>query len=168
MGAFGDISRRKALRYQQTVQFRTIQVYPKDQPVLLRQPKRALWQRGWASDDSPKAQAIGRQAFDRAVAAGAEPAVIIEGARVWIAAADAPRFLPGLPQWLAAQGWSKPPPTKRKGRRHRGDGLPRSNGRKVDLTRLALKMGGYQEDEDGKLHHPDGDEGCSFDWRASQ
>ena len=31
----------------------------------------------------------------------------------------------------------------------------------------SVLLGGYVEDADGKLHHPDGDVGCSFDWRAS-
>jgi hypothetical protein len=133
---------------------------------------RELWQRGWASDDTAKVQAIARNAF-RSACALAEPKDILDGARTWIAAADAPRFLPPLPQWLDAKGWEKPPPMKKPHRRGavhrgRGDHLPRSNGRKVDLTRLALKMGGYVEDENGKLYHPDGDYGSSFDWRAGQ
>jgi hypothetical protein len=134
---------------------------------------RALWERGWASDDTPKAQAIARQAFAKACREGADPGEIIDGARVWIAAfeaGDGVRYLPPLPQWLAIRGWEKAPAAKpKRGRNPSGrprDHLPRSNGNKVDGTRLAFQMAGYVEDENG-WHHPDGDEGSSFDWRAS-
>ena len=129
---------------------------------------RELWDRGHAGDDTPKAIAVAFTAFAKACTM-AEPGEIIAGARVHVEACDAARYLTALPQWLAAGGWEKLPPAKRKrvsGATAR-DHLPRRNGRKVDLTRLALKMGGYVEDADGHLHHPDGDEGCSFDWRAS-
>jgi hypothetical protein len=86
------------------------------------------------SDSTPKALAIARQAFAKACT-DVDPGEILKGAKVWITAADAPRFLPVLPQWLAAKGWEKPPPTKAKtkipprgkfGRRRHADGLPRS------------------------------------------
>jgi hypothetical protein len=70
---------------------------------------RDVWQRGWSVDDTPKAIAIARQAFECACAEGADPADILAGARVHVAAADAPRYLPALPTWLAAKAWTKPP-----------------------------------------------------------
>jgi hypothetical protein len=90
---------------------------------------RALWRRGWPGDDTPKAIAIVRSAF-RSACALAEPAEIIEAAKTWIAAADAPRFLQPLPQWLAARGWETPPPQRARSsppRRHQRGG--RRNGR---------------------------------------
>jgi hypothetical protein len=75
---------------------------------------RELWQRGHVRDDTPKAVAIARNAFAKACTF-ATPAKIIDAARAHVAAADAPRFLPALPQWLAAKGWQQPPPTKRHG-----------------------------------------------------
>src|SRR5262245_9735051 len=44
----GDTSRQKALRYQQTARFRTIQVCPKD-------PLTCLWQAEYAADPNAKA-----------------------------------------------------------------------------------------------------------------
>jgi Helix-turn-helix domain len=118
---------------------------------------RDLWQRGWASDDTPKAQAIARAAFAKACAR-AEADAILDGAQAWVdafAAGDGVRFLPALPQWLAGRGWQRPPPTKRSRhggtRRRRDDGLPRSNGRKVDMGKLALAYGGYVEDASGAM-----------------
>jgi hypothetical protein len=112
---------------------------------------RALWDRGWASDDSPKAQAIARNAFERACRE-AEPSVILDGAKTWIAAADAPRFLPALATWLAARGWETPPPTKR-GRRANGHKAQRSNGyAKPDMFKTVLVGEGYREDTDGHLY----------------
>jgi hypothetical protein len=92
---------------------------------------RALWDRGHLSDDTPKALAIARQAFAKACTI-AEPAEILEAAKRWAAAADAPRFLPPLPQWLAAKGWEKPPltkPAKASHERHSKRGQPRRNGK---------------------------------------
>jgi hypothetical protein len=39
--------------------------------------------------------------------------VIIEAAKRWVEAADAPRFLPPLVKWLSAGGWNNDPPQKR-------------------------------------------------------
>jgi hypothetical protein len=72
---------------------------------------RALWDRGHPGDDSPKEIAIARNAYGKARAI-AEHGEIIAGARVHVAAADAPRYLTALAQWLAARGWEKPPPKK--------------------------------------------------------
>jgi hypothetical protein len=90
---------------------------------------RALWRRGWPRDETDKAVAIARSAF-RSACALAEPAEIIEAAKTWIAAADAPRFLQPLPQWLAARGWETPPPQRARSsppRRHQRGG--RGNGK---------------------------------------
>ena len=110
---------------------------------------RELWRRGWASDDTPKALAIGRQAFERACREGVDPGEIIEAAKTWIAAADAPRFLPPLPQWLAAQGWEKPPPTKRE----RANGGPHGKPQRGDgrAANEFFEIAGYVKDADGHL-----------------
>jgi Helix-turn-helix domain len=101
----------------------------------------ALWRRGHACDDTPKAIAMARQAYERACK-DAEPDEIIEGARAWIAAADAPRYLPALPRWLAARGWEKPPPTKASrayGGAPRGNGA-RQYGRKPSLAAIGMRL----------------------------
>ena len=96
---------------------------------------RALWARGWPVDDSPKAIAVQRAAFAKACTV-AEPEEILAGARVHVAAADAPRFLPPLAEWLAGRGWEKPPPTKPK-RSHNGARHPR---RKADIVEIGLAL----------------------------
>ena len=119
---------------------------------------RALWRRGWASDDAPKAVAIARQAFERACES-AEPSEIIEAAKIWVGAADASRYLPPLPQWLAARGWETPPPTNPKRARANGRKAQRSNGyAKPDMFKITLEAGGFREDADGKMVWP-GDDG---------
>jgi hypothetical protein len=130
-----------------------------DSPRDRFQELRGIWQRGWPADDSSKAQGIARHAFGRACCE-AEPGAILAGARTWAAAADAPRYLPALPQWLAAHGWEKPPPKKRARGRN-------GHHEVVDGAEIALEIGGYVEGEDGGLYHPNGDYGSSFDWRAS-
>jgi hypothetical protein len=75
---------------------------------------------------------------------------------VWVQAADNPRFLPCLAKWLACEGWSKAPP---QARMRQGNGLATAkgargryrNGRKVDLAKLALGLGGYTETDDGRM-----------------
>jgi biotin operon repressor len=68
---------------------------------------RAIWPRPWLDD--PDAE---RRAY--AGARQGTPADEIQaGARAWVAAADAPRYLPPLAKWLAARGWEKLPPAKR-------------------------------------------------------
>src|SRR5262249_47138744 len=76
------------------------------------QELRAVWARGWAGDDAPKAVASARQAFVEACRE-VDADTIIEAARAHVAAADAPRYLPALPQWLAARGWQTPPPPRK-------------------------------------------------------
>ncbi len=63
---------------------------------------RATWARSWA--DGPAAD---RRAWIAAIRTGAE---------AWVAAADAPRFLPPLARWLAAGYWEKAPPLRKRGR----------------------------------------------------
>jgi hypothetical protein len=128
---------------------------------------RALWQRGWASDDTPKAIAIARAAFAKACTI-AEPDAILEAARTHVANADAPRFLASLPQWLAAKGWEKTPPQKSS--RDRGKVSKRRNARggnsyaKPDMFKIALEAGGYREDADGNMFWPSADDGgCGDD-----
>jgi hypothetical protein len=116
---------------------------------------RAVWTRGWASDDAPKAVASTQQAFVEACRE-ADADTIIEAARAHVAAADAPRFLPPLAKWLAARGWKKPPPTKPKGGNgHKGH---RNNGyAKPDMFKICLEAGGYREDADGNMYWPGDD-----------
>jgi hypothetical protein len=104
------------------------------------QDLRALWRRGWAADDAPRALAIAWQAFEQACEDGAEPDDVLDAARAWIAAADAPRYLPQLATWLLASGWEQPPPQKK--RRARGEGARRNgNGGKRYGKPSALEAG---------------------------
>jgi hypothetical protein len=92
----------------------------------------AIWQRGWLDDDEQEA----RKAFTEACRE-ADPEEIITGARAWVAAADAPRYLKPLPKWLAARGWEKAPPKKReRGKHHRslGDAMREAGERKAADT----------------------------------
>ena len=98
---------------------------------------RAVWTRPWADDD-----AADRRAFAQACRT-ASPKDIIDAAAAFVAAADAPRFLPPLARWLANRGWEKPPPTKPKlkrshnGARHNGARHPR---RKADITEIGFAL----------------------------
>jgi DNA-binding transcriptional regulator YhcF (GntR family) len=92
---------------------------------------RAIWARPWADDD-----AADRRAFEVACREVA-PEDIIEAAAAWVAAADAPRFLPPLAKWLAARGWEKPPPTKA---RASGNGTRPRYGRKPNLAEIGLDL----------------------------
>jgi hypothetical protein len=75
----------------------------------------AIYQRPWADDPREELRA-----WEAALAAGADPGAIIAGAKAWVAAADAPRFLLPLTKWLAAESWMKPPPEKRAQRKSGG------------------------------------------------
>jgi hypothetical protein len=98
---------------------------------------RALWRRGHLADDTDKAIAIARAAYAKAIAEGARPEEIVEVAKQWIAAADAPRFLPALPNWLATHGWEHPPLQKTRTREAvRGNGAYR----RKETPDLALAM----------------------------
>lgn len=105
---------------------------------------RAVWPRPWLDDERAD-----REAFAKACRE-VTPEAIIEAATAWAQAADAPRFLPVLAKWLAARGWEKPPPEARRRQKMEARGQHR-NGRKVDLAKLALKMGGYVENDDGSM-----------------
>jgi hypothetical protein len=104
---------------------------------------RALWRRGHPADDTDKAVAAARAAYAKALAEGALAEQIFESAKQWVAAADAPRFLPALPTWLAGQGYLKPPPQKKPAREvARGNGGHRNyrNGGKPDMARMMLAL----------------------------
>jgi hypothetical protein len=75
-----------------------------------------IWARPWADDE-----AVDRMAFAKALREGADPAEIVEAAKCWAAAADAPRYLQPLAKWLNGRGWEKAPPTRR--RRHHGQSM---------------------------------------------
>jgi DNA-binding MarR family transcriptional regulator len=113
---------------------------------------RATWHRGHVADDTPRAIAIQRATYFRALREGADPRDIVEAARNWVDAADAPRFLPQLSKWLESRGWEVPPPAKASSR---GRGAPRGRserrGRKPNLAKLALAEGGYVETADGRM-----------------
>jgi hypothetical protein len=72
---------------------------------------RRVWDRGWIKDNTSKVVAATRCAYAaaRREATGAE---ILDGARAWVEAADAPRFLPALDDWLASCGWRSSPPKR--------------------------------------------------------
>jgi hypothetical protein len=101
---------------------------------------REIWRRPWADDD-----AADRRAFEVACREVA-PDDIIEAATAWVAAADAPRFLPPLCRWLAARGWEKPPPMK--ARRSHGNGRHNGNGR-GPVANVFFEIAGYEQDADG-------------------
>jgi hypothetical protein len=104
---------------------------------------RAVWVRPWADDVEAD-----REAFERACQEVA-PEDIVEAAITWVAAADAPRFLPPLAKWLTNRGWERDPPQKaRKSAPRRSHAR---NGRKVDMAKLAFAIGGYVEDETGAM-----------------
>jgi hypothetical protein len=120
---------------------------------------RALWQRDWLSDDEPRAVAAQRRAYRAAIQGGATHDEIMDGARAWVAAADKPRFLVKLVDFLTVEGWTKPPPAKPKragAARYNGYAGHRpaysGNRAKPDLAELCLLHGGaYRKDEDGRL-----------------
>jgi hypothetical protein len=78
--------------------------------------------------------------------------VIIEAAKRWVEAADAPRFSPPLVKWLSAGGWNNDPPQKRTAlpAKKRAASSAKRRG-KADLATLSLMDGGYVEDEAGSL-----------------
>jgi hypothetical protein len=81
---------------------------------------RAIWARPWIENE-----AANRRAY--AVACRkADPSDIADAARAWVEAADDPRYLPPLANWLDGCGWEKAPPQRRarQSRRQqlRGDG----------------------------------------------
>jgi hypothetical protein len=96
---------------------------------------RTLWARPWTDNEGAD-----RRAFE-AACKRAEPEEIIEAARAYVAAADAPRFLPVLAKWLAADGWTKAPP-KAAAKQHaaRGRSPHGRNGVKVDIGRIMFGM----------------------------
>jgi len=61
---------------------------------------------------------IGLKAFNRAIGKGAEPHLIIEGARQWVDALE-PRYLPALERWLARRAWRKPPAVRKANGHHK-------------------------------------------------
>jgi Helix-turn-helix domain len=103
----------------------------------------ALWRRGWQSDETAKAVAISKLAFAKACTL-ANPDEILAAAKTWIAAADAPRFLPALPQWLAARGWEKRPPPKNRPA-YAGGHRNGTRQRKPDFASIGLDLAARYE-----------------------
>jgi len=69
---------------------------------------REIWNREYWQEDRLR----DRRAFITACRK-AEPDIIIEAAKLRVAAADAPRYLPPLWKWLDDDGWLKTPPQRR-------------------------------------------------------
>jgi hypothetical protein len=78
----------------------------------------------------PDDDAAACRSFASSYRNGTDPGDIIDGARAWVAAADAPRFLPALVKWLDGRGWQNDPPKRRQRQRR--------NGGKVSLVEIAL------------------------------
>jgi hypothetical protein len=103
---------------------------------------RGIYRRGHASDDTDKAVAIARAAYAKAIGEGAQPEQIIEAAKQWIAAADAPRSLPSLATWLETRSFEKPPPEKKPRKQQAWSGPPRGyRPRKPDLAAMMRALG---------------------------
>src|SRR5262249_45296414 len=119
---------------------------------------RAIWNRGHARDNAPEVIASARQAFERACREGAKPADIIDAAKTWFAAAEAadgPRYLPKLHEWLDGRSFEQPPPPTKRGRRANDQKAQRSSGyAKPDMFKICLEAGGYREDADGNPYWP--------------
>jgi hypothetical protein len=84
----------------------------------------AVWKRPWADNEI-----VNRTAYVNACR-DANPGDILDGAKSWVAAADAPRFLPSLHKWLDSRCWEKVPPQKHS-----------NNSRQKDLTAISLAHG---------------------------
>ena len=79
---------------------------PVDQVHQYFRDLQAIWPRPWPDDEN-----LDKRAFVKACRE-ADPADIIEAAKAWVAAADAPRFLKSLDEWLSNRGWEKTPPKR--------------------------------------------------------
>jgi len=99
---------------------------------------RSAWARPWPDDEQAD-----RRAFEMACREVA-PEDILDRARAWAQAVE-PRFLPSLAKWLAARGWERDPPKRR--RQH----AKGNRARKESLFNIALAEGGYVEDDDGNM-----------------
>ena len=103
-----------------------------------------LWDRGHPADATVRQQQADAAAWTAALVGGATPETILVAAQKWIAAADAPRFLPKLSDWLTTHSWGKPPP-KRGKQHHRANGAGRrrrSNGVNGSSAIFADVLGG--------------------------
>ena len=87
---------------------------------------RAIWTRPWPDNDNAARRALADACRH------ADIADIVAGAQAWVAAADAPRFLPALDKWLAAHAWERDPPQRRQARGRYA---------KADLTALSIAHG---------------------------
>jgi hypothetical protein len=96
---------------------------------------RLVYDRGHLDDDQ-----AARKAFKTACREVA-PEVIIEAAKVWVAAADAPRFLKPLDVWLDRRGWAKAPlPKPAAGSAARGRSPHRRNGHRLTMAQVAARL----------------------------
>ena len=111
---------------------------------------RSTWVRPWPDNDDTEARA----AFNEAVRKGVDSIHILAAAAAWVEAADAPRFLPKLSDWLTGRCWEREPPKRRRNGSLRHTDAKRRSYRKPDMFRMALKHGGYVDGEDGGLVWP--------------
>jgi hypothetical protein len=100
---------------------------------------RKMWDRGHAVDATSRQQQADAAAWAAAVAGAAAPEAILAAAKEWIGAADAPRFLPKLSDWLTTNSWDKPPP-KKGSRRHKANGSRRSSSNGFNAKDAVLDM----------------------------
>jgi hypothetical protein len=98
-----------------------------------------MWDRGHAVDATSRQQQADAAAWAAAVAGAAAPEAILAAAKEWIGAADAPRFLPKLSDWLTTNSWDKPPP-KKGSRRHKANGSRRSSSNGFNAKDAVLDM----------------------------
>jgi hypothetical protein len=94
---------------------------------------RRIWTRPWPDDFA----AAGKAYAVAAAEVGAD--VILAGARAWVAACDAPRYLPALTKWLSARSWEVPPPQRRARSAPRQQTYHRRP--KPELARMMLALG---------------------------
>jgi hypothetical protein len=70
-----------------------------------------VWARPWPDNDGAETARL----YAIACQEVGQPTVH-NAAEAFVAAVDAPRFLPKLSVWLADRGWEKPPPQKKRTR----------------------------------------------------
>jgi hypothetical protein len=95
---------------------------------------RGVWVRPWPDHDDRAAMQAYRDAC-REVGHDA----VLAGARAWVAAADAPRFLPKLSDWLVGRAYLKQPPQKRSARPPRQRPPRKEKGDYLALAMLAAR-----------------------------
>jgi hypothetical protein len=119
---------------------------------------RAVYEREYPADNGKQYDQASRNAYARMRAAGVPHEQIIAGAREWVQAyveGQGVGFLPRLPDWLTCRHWEHEPWQKRRKAAQSKPDRRSLRYAKKDLAREALKHGGYREDANGNLYHPD-------------